>query len=195
MSDDATLLRQSIDLCSKWTVLPLVAGCVASVAAAPGEAGAFGAALFALTLAIAIIDWKLLLIPNWLNALVLVLGLAQAAALANDGLRWEAAAEALVRGATLGAVLLAVRAIYAKARGREGLGLGDVKLAGAGGLWVGWAMLPVIVEIATLSALAVFLIAPRLAGKPARWNARLPFGSFLAPAIWATWLIETWLSA
>ena len=124
-----------------------------------------------------------------------VLGRAQAAALANDGLRWEAAAEALARGATLGAVLLAVRAIYAKARGREGLGLGDVKLAGAGGLWVGWAMLPVIVEIATLSALAVFLIAPRLAGRPARWNARLPFGSFLAPAIWATWLIETWLSA
>lgn len=161
---------------------------------------AFGAALFALTLAIAIVDWKQLIIPDWLNAAVLALGLAQAAALADDGLRWSAAAEAFARGATLGAVLLAVRTIYARARGREGLGLGDVKLAGAGGAWVGWTMLPVVIEIAALSALAVFLIAPRLAGRPAHWNARLPFGSFLAPAIWATWLIETrlietWLAA
>ncbi len=89
---------------------------------------------------------------------------------------------------------------YRAARGHDGLGLGDVKLAAAGGAWIGWTMLPVVIEIAALSALVVFLIAPRLAGRPAHWNARLPFGSFLAPAIWATWLIETrlietWLAA
>lgn len=195
MSDETTRLSRTIGLRPQWAFLALIIGCATSLAAAPGAAGAFGAALFVLTLAIAIIDWKQLVIPDWLNASVLALGLVQAAALADDGLRWSAVAEALARGVTFGAVLLAVRATYLWARGREGLGLGDVKLAGAGGLWVGWTMLPVVIEIAALSALAVFLLAPRLAGKPAQWDVRLPFGSFLAPAIWGAWLIEAWLAA
>lgn len=175
---------------TKWAVGALVVGFAASLAAAPRATGVFGACLFALALAVAIVDWRRLIIPDWMNAAIFVLGLTQVAALADSAHISTAIAAALARGATLGGVLLAVKLAYARARGREGLGLGDVKLAGAGGAWVTWTGLPIIIELAALSAIAVFLIGPRLVGHKAQWDERLPFGSFLAPAIWATWLIQ-----
>jgi len=178
----------------KWTIPVLVAGCAASIAAQPGMPGAFGAALFTLTLAITIIDWRSLIIPDWLNASVFALGVVRTLAFADSGAAASVAVETIARGAVLAGVLLLVRNVYRRARGREGIGLGDVKLGGAGGVWVGWTMLPVVIEIAALSALAVFLVSARLTKKPVRWDERLPFGSFLAPAIWATWLIETMLA-
>ena len=171
------------------TLALLLAGCAASFAAAPDIAGLFGAALFALALAVAIVDWRELIIPDWMNAAILALALAQAAAAADPGEAWSAAGEALLRGAALGGVLLLVRYVYRAARGHDGLGLGDVKLGFAGGAWIGWSLLPAVIEIAALAALAVFLVAPRLSGRAPQWGERLPFGSFLAPAIWATWLI------
>ncbi|MFT4098149.1 MAG: A24 family peptidase [Rhodoblastus sp.] len=173
------------------TLALLVAGCAASFAAAPEVAGLFGAALFALALAVAIVDWREMIIPDWMNAAILALALVQAAATSDAGEAWSAAGEALLRGAALGCVLLLVRFVYRAARGHDGLGLGDVKLGFAGGAWVGWSLLPAAIEIAALSALAVFLVAPRLSGRAPQWSERLPFGAFLAPAIWATWLIET----
>lgn len=193
MSDDTRHWPASV--WTKWPLAALAAGCVTSFAVAPGAVGVLGAALFALTLAVAIVDWRELIIPDWMNAAIFALGLAQAATWAEDGARGAALTQALAHGMALGGVLLLVKLIYARARGREGLGLGDVKLAGAGGVWLGWSSLPVAIEIAALSALAVFLVAPRLAGRPAQWNERLPFGSFLAPAIWTTWLIQTLFAA
>lgn len=178
---------------SVWVVLALVAGCGASLAVAPNAEGAFGAGLLALALAIAIVDWRTLIIPDWLNASVLALGMIQTVAFAQEGFRLHALLDALARGGTLGGVLLAVRMIYKRVRAREGLGLGDVKLAGAGGVWIGWTMLPIVIEIAALSALATFLLAPRLTGRAPSWDARMPFGAFLAPAIWAAWLIQSLL--
>lgn len=149
--------------------------------------------MLALALAIALIDWRTLIIPDWLNASVFVLGMIQTVALSQEGFRLNASLDALARGATLSGVLLAVRIIYKRVRSREGLGLGDVKLGGAGGVWIGWTMLPVVIEIAALSALATFLLAPRLTGRAPSWDARLPFGAFLAPAIWVAWLIQSLL--
>lgn len=178
---------------SVWVALALVAGCGASIAAASNAEGVFGAGLLALALAIALIDWRTLIIPDWLNASVFVLGMIQTVALSQEGFRLNASLDALARGATLSGVLLAVRIIYKRVRSREGLGLGDVKLGGAGGVWIGWTMLPVVIEIAALSALATFLLAPRLTGRAPSWDARLPFGAFLAPAIWVAWLIQSLL--
>ena len=169
----------------------LAAGCGISVAAAPGVEGLFGAGLFAIILTIAVVDWRAMIIPDWLNGGLLAFGLVQATYLANEGGRSAAALDALLRGMALGGVLYLVRILYRRFRARDGLGLGDVKLAAAGGLWVGWTMLPVVIEIAALSALAIFLVAPRLRGQQAHWDERLPFGSFLAPAFWVAWLIQT----
>lgn len=171
----------------------LAAGCAASLFVAPGAAGAFGALLFALALAVALVDARELIIPDWMNVALLALGLVRAVALADQGARWNDAGDALLRGAALGGVLLVVRFVYRRLRERDGLGLGDVKLGFAGGVWIEWTMLPVAIEIAALSALAVFLVAPRMMGRTPQWTERLPFGAFLAPAIWVVWLIAAWL--
>jgi len=59
-------------------------------------------------------------------------------------------------------------------------------LAAAGGAWLDWVMIPVVIEIAAAAALTVYL-SSHLAGQrdePLRLTSRLPFGLFLAPAIW-----------
>ncbi len=86
----------------------LAAGCGISVAAAPGVEGLFGAGLFAIILAIAVVDWRAMIIPDWLNGGLLALGLVQATYLANEGGRSAAALDALLRGMALGGVLYLV---------------------------------------------------------------------------------------
>jgi leader peptidase (prepilin peptidase)/N-methyltransferase len=75
-------------------------------------------------------------------------------------------------------------------RGREGIGLGDVKLAGAAGVWLAWTTIPVAIEIAALAALAVYVGRQFAGGRVMSATARMPFGLFLAPAIWIGWLLE-----
>jgi leader peptidase (prepilin peptidase)/N-methyltransferase len=97
---------------------------------------------------------------------------------------------AVLRGAVLAGCFFALRALYARVRGREGIGLGDVKLAGAGGVWLAWTTIPVAIEIAALAALAVYVVRQFAGGKMMSATARMPFGLFLAPAIWLGWLLE-----
>jgi leader peptidase (prepilin peptidase)/N-methyltransferase len=75
-------------------------------------------------------------------------------------------------------------------RGREGLGWGDVKLAGVAGVWLDLVMLPIAIEIAALGAIAVYLWRQYSRSRPLRLESRLPFGAFLAPSIWLGWLLE-----
>ncbi|MGO9672609.1 MAG: prepilin peptidase [Methylocella sp.] len=169
----------------------------ASLAAARGASGWLGAALALLMLAIAIVDARSLLIPNRLSLAAFLLALANAANCASSGFWpafWPEAAQAvgvaMIRAAVLGLAFLALRALYFRLRGREGIGLGDVKLAAVAGAWLDWPMMPVAVEIAALAGLSVYALG-RLAGRR-RFSAaaRLPFGLFFAPAIWFCWLVE-----
>jgi leader peptidase (prepilin peptidase)/N-methyltransferase len=173
-----------------------IAAVVASLAVAPGLAGVLGAALALDVLAIAAIDARRFIIPDELTLAALVLGMA------NAGLdawpeAWTAVLQslgaALLRGAVLAGGFLALRALYQRLRGREGIGLGDVKLAGVGGVWLAWATIPVAVEIAALAALAVYVVRQVAGGRVMSATARMPFGLFLAPAIWLGWLLETTL--
>ena len=183
----------------------------ASLAAAPGLDGILAAALVPVLAAIAVIDARRFLIPDGLNAAGLVLGLAHAAlapaALDRAALTLPDALAgmggAAVRGMALAAVFLALRAGFAAVRGREGLGLGDVKLAAVAGVWLEVETIPIAVEIAAVSALVAHGLALLLPGRARRrlpaWggrrpSARLPFGLFLAPAIWIGWLLDRWLS-
>jgi len=159
-----------------------------SFAAAPGWQGAAGASLALLVLAIAAIDRRRQIIPDSLNALAYLGGLA-AAALHSDSL--GSALQAVIRAAVMAALFLAFRAAYRSLRGVEGMGLGDVKLAGVAGAWLGWPLLPLAVEIAALSALAVVFVG-RVRGRSYEYWTRLPFGTFFAPAIWICWAIGAW---
>jgi leader peptidase (prepilin peptidase)/N-methyltransferase len=155
---------------------------------APGWAGVAGAGLAVLALAIAVVDRRSLIIPDPLNALAFIVGTL---ALGLKSEASEAIANALMRAAIMFGVFFAFRVGYRKLRGREGMGLGDVKLAAVAGVWLNWADLPIAVDIAALSALASALLG-RASGKEWSPTEKLPFGFFFAPALWICWLLALW---
>jgi leader peptidase (prepilin peptidase)/N-methyltransferase len=163
-----------------------------SVAAAHGTVGWLGAALALVMLAIAVVDGRHFLIPDSLNAVALVLGLAHSAVSAQGDMV-AAMAGAALRGAVLALAFLSLRLIYARLRGRHGIGLGDVKLAAVAGAWLDWSVMPIAVEIATLSALSIYVLRRYVLRHPLRMSSRLPFGLYFAPAIWIGWLLQTTL--
>lgn len=163
---------------------------LASLAAAPGWGGGAGAVLAGLMLAIAVIDHRRMIIPDELNALAFIVGLIAAGAGA-DSPPAMAILHALVRATLMFALFFGFRACYRAVRGLDGMGLGDVKLAAVAGVWLDWASLPLVVEIAALSALAAALYA-RFRGDGFDPKARLPFGAFFAPAIWICWVLAVW---
>jgi leader peptidase (prepilin peptidase) / N-methyltransferase len=84
-----------------------------------------------------------------------------------------------------------LRVGYRGLRRREGLGLGDVKLAVVAGAWLGWLTIPIAVELAALTGLATYLVRRYWLGRALQMTSRLPFGLFFAPAIWLGWLLES----
>jgi leader peptidase (prepilin peptidase)/N-methyltransferase len=171
------------------TSLALLAASLASLVAAPSIAGLFGGLLAALMIAIAAIDARHYLIPDPLTATAALLGMLRACLLASDG--WLGAVLWVVlRGIIVALPLLILMMAYRKARGVDGLGLGDVKLAAVAGIWLEITTVFIAIEIAALSALAAYLATSLLRRRRARATAAMPFGLFLAPAIWVGWLVE-----
>jgi leader peptidase (prepilin peptidase)/N-methyltransferase len=138
-----------------------------------------GAGLAAIALIIARADWRARIIPNPASLAAAALALAEA--LISEQPQ-AAAIDALTRGAALFLLFLGFRSTFRFWRGREGMGLGDVKLAGVLGLWLDWSYIPVAIELACVSAIAF--------GTAVSGLTKLPFGAFFAPAIWATWMCE-----
>ena len=168
----------------------VVAAAIASVVAAPEARGLLGASL-ALTMgAIALHDARRFIIPNVLNAAAFVLALAHAVAL-DPGAAGELVALALVRAAIAAGAFLAIKLGYRWLRGREGLGMGDVKLAGVAGAWLDWFAILIAVELAVLAALGMHLTRMALRRRPLRAASALPLGLYLAPAIWVAWFVQT----
>jgi len=94
-----------------------------------------------------------------------------------------------VTGAALGyGALFLIALTYRRLRGREGLGLGDAKLLGAIGAWLGWQGLPLVLLIASLSGL-LWAIGLKLRGRLIDGETRLPFGTFLCLAVLPTILL------
>ena len=170
------------------------AGAAISVFAVPGPAGWAGAGLALLMLAIADSDLRSLRIPDRLSLAAAALGLAQAAIVASSELG-AALLDAGLRGAALAFGFLALRVGFRLWRGYDGLGLGDVKLAGVAGLWLEGRYMPLAVELAALTGLALALAVRWRRGPAALRRLRFPFGALLGPAIWICWLAqsEVWL--
>ena len=142
-----------------------------------------GLALVALSL----IDLATLRLPDALTLPLIAAGIGFAALFKWDGaswgdLRWRIAAAALGYG-----LLFGVAWFYHRWRGRHGLGLGDAKLLAAAGAWLGLEGLAPTLLVASLSGLAAALIS-HAAGRPITAVTRVPFGPFLAGAIWLIWL-------
>lgn len=184
-----------VDECG-WRMLfslVLVAGVGASLVGAPGLEGLLGAFLAALMLAIAVVDSRRYIIPNELTAAALALALLRANTFGPDA-GWDAMIWAVFRSAAVALPLLALMAGYRRWRGRDGLGLGDIKLAAVAGAWLGFVTIFAVIELAALSALGAYIVTAYWHERPLKATAFLPFGLFLAPAIWLGWLAETMLN-
>lgn len=165
---------------------------LSSFAIAPGVEGAFGGGLGLLMLGVASADARRFVVPNALSGGAFALGLVHSV-IASPETAFDGLTAALARAALTAGALWAVRIAYRWLRGRDGLGLGDVKLAGAAGAWLSLPILPVAIEIAALAALAAYVLRQRRRMRVLRGASRVPFGAFLAPAIWLGWVLETTL--
>jgi len=133
-------------------------------------------------LALAAIDIRLFILPDALTFGLLAVGLAASWVIAPDRIDDHGF------GAAIGFGLFAlVRETYRRLRHRDGLGLGDAKLMGAIGAWLGWEALPSVVLIAALGGLLGFA-ATGLLRRSLNFNYPLPFGPFLALGAWVIWL-------
>ena len=142
-------------------------------------------------IAAAVLGWWLLLLgvldvehfwlPDRLTLPLIAAGLFVAFALGSPLLT-----DSLI-GAAAGFLIFAgIAAAYRAYRGREGLGGGDAKLFAAAGAWLGWQQLPTVLLAAACGGLfAALLLFSRKADFMVQ---RLPFGAFLAPAIWLVYL-------
>jgi leader peptidase (prepilin peptidase) / N-methyltransferase len=161
-----------------------VAGWAAAVASDLARLWA-GCVLGWLLLALAWIDAENMLLPDALTLPLLLAGLAATWWLDPARLTDHAL------GAGLGYTAFAgIGWLYRRLRNRDGLGLGDAKLLAAAGAWVGWAALPILVLLAALAALGAALLTTAT-GRTLRATSALPFGPFLAAALWLTWLYCT----
>jgi leader peptidase (prepilin peptidase)/N-methyltransferase len=168
----------------------IVLGAIAaSVLVAPGLPGVLGGALAIVMIAIAAVDLREFIIPDMLVLAAFVMGFVQAS-LSPWELPAMAMLSATLRAIIAASVFWALRAGYRRLRGREGIGLGDVKLAAVAGAWLDWVTIAIVVDIAALAALAVIAIHA-LRGRSITSTTPLPFGFFFAPAIWLGWLLET----
>jgi leader peptidase (prepilin peptidase) / N-methyltransferase len=127
------------------------------------------------------IDLRRGIIPDWLNLAIAAIGLARAVLL--DG--WASGLSAGCEGIAVGAIVWLLRRLYYMFRNVQGLGLGDVKLLAASGIWIGLTGVPVQLLIASLTALAAACIM-QLAGRAMTRLTPLPFGPPLALGLVAT---------
>lgn len=130
--------------------------------------------LVATLIALAFIDLDTQLLPDDLTQPLVWAGIAAAA------LGWTPLPlAASVFGAIAGYLSLwLVHHAYRLVRGREGMGAGDFKLLAALGAWMGWALIPSIVLLASAvgAVVGLALIALRAHDR----SVPIPFGPYLA---------------
>ena len=144
----------------------------------------FGVALFAVLAAMAIADFRTMLIPDKLNIALAGLGLAYQSVVIKSP-----PVTAIFFSIVVFVLFWLVRIGYRQLRGAAGLGLGDVKMAGASALWISPWNLPIFLLIACFSALLFVLLSACRGGGLDR-QARIPFGPFVGLGLAVTWILE-----
>jgi len=144
--------------------------------------GRFGPSVtYALTMAfvsclvvVSLIDLEHQVIPDVISLPGILVGIA--ASFTPWGLvSWTDAALGAAGG---GGFLLAVAWIFHRMTGKEGMGLGDVKLLAMIGAWMGWRALPFIILLSSLTGILIGGSALLLMRRGLR--VRIPFGPFLS---------------
>jgi leader peptidase (prepilin peptidase)/N-methyltransferase len=130
----------------------------------------FGASL----IAIAFIDLQHRIIPHVLSLPGIVVGFAFAL-FPFSSLSWIDSLVGIVAG---GGFLLVVALAFEKMTGRQGMGMGDVKMLAMIGAWMGWRALLFIVLLSSLAGSLIGAAVLLMSRKGMRTS--IPFGPFLA---------------
>ena len=137
-------------------------------------------------LAITVFDARAFRIPDAISIPMIPAGLLAAYTLgASSETLLEHAAYAAIAAAAFYGLNFAFRRI----RGRDGLGLGDVKLVAVAGAWTGPGT-AIVILAAAVTAIAVVLLSAVRDGREVTRDDAIPFGVFLAPAIWLVWCLQ-----
>jgi prepilin signal peptidase PulO-like enzyme (type II secretory pathway) len=179
-------LRPFLSTTSLQSLIAVLLAAVASFALLATVDALFAVALAGLMLWLAKSDLERFELPDLGNLAVAVLGLAWIAAQAGPPM---ALLHAAPRLATAAACLWAVKWTYARLRGFEGLGWGDMKLGAAGAVWLDWPQMPIALLIAAVAGILVVAGRGMLTSTPVRAASAIPFGAFLAPSIWLVWFV------
>jgi leader peptidase (prepilin peptidase)/N-methyltransferase len=142
-----------------------------------------------LLLTLAVMDARHFWLPDALTLPLAALGLT-----VGDWVLPASFPDRLLGAAGGAAFFLALAIAYRRLRGRDGLGLGDAKLLGAIGAWLGWQPLPFVLLIASVTAL-LWVALLRLRGHAMDAQTRVPLGTFLCLAVIPAWIISLSLGA
>ncbi|MGI9381527.1 MAG: prepilin peptidase [Methyloligellaceae bacterium] len=136
---------------------------------------------------IAVSDARQFIIPDELSLPAIPVGIVAAGLTATqsdpDQAVLQHAASAVLTGLAFYCLAWAFRVV----RGRDGLGLGDVKLAAAAGAWTGWSGVTLVVLCACLGAICFAIYLHLVRGRGVSRTTMIPFGAFLAPSTWLVW--------
>lgn len=158
--------------------------------------GVAGAIFCAFMIALAVCDAETLRLPDALTTPLIALGILYRVSDGLTGGMPHGAGYALRYGLMLGLrgaisavatalTLLSLRWLYVLLRRRQGMGLGDVKLAAGIAAWLGARQMLVVFFFAVVSGALVSLTLLALArrkGRTRRGPRAVPFGTFLALA-------------
>ena len=178
---------------SSYTIVEFLAGLIGflSLLVLDPISGWLAACVGWVLLTMALIDLRHFILPNILTWPLLAsgVGIALLAEISTESWPGPSLIEALL-GSSVGFFgLWLVREVYRRFRGREGLGLGDVKLFGGAGAWCGAEALTWVLLIGAVTGLIMGLRR----GHGLKSAKPVPFGPALAMAFWLV-MLSQWSS-
>lgn len=144
--------------------------------------------LVSILIPIAIIDQRRQIIPNALNAALLLAGLTYAASNGLNQLLW-----ACLSVVAAGSFFAALKLGYSRLRRQQGLGWGDVKFLAAAGAWASPAQMPWVVLAASMSALFYVILVALRQNDAFSFANRIAFGPHLAIGLFAAWFLKPYI--
>lgn len=134
-----------------------------------------------------IVDYKIQIIPNRLNFTLFEVGIIFAFIFGIQNL--NLAKDMFLGMIAGGGIFLLITLIGGLIAGKEAMGLGDVKLMGALGLFFGWYKILIISVLAFLIGAIISIIV--LIVKKNREDGYIPFGPFIVVATFITIFVPT----
>lgn len=134
-----------------------------------------------------IVDYKIQIIPNRLNFTMFEVGIIFAFIFGIQNL--NLAKDMFLGMIAGGGIFLLITLIGGLIAGKEAMGLGDVKLMGAFGLFFGWYKILIISVLAFLIGAIISIIV--LIVRKNREDGYIPFGPFIVVATFITIFVPT----